>query len=151
MRINKLIENDVIMPGEPSPADELEAAEDRRSDEIRAMEQKLAQAYFRAYAKAGINLFDDDGIPVYVNFDEEEQKVEIYVTIDDSFSVQSLIKLSEAGLIDPGTMIGASHKDGVVIERELPAADTPFRKFLNLTVPGTGSGGAASNSSPGSG
>lgn len=149
MRFTRLIENEpeLIPPGVNSPVDDVESEEDRRWDAIHELEQKFAQHYFQMYQKAGIELFDDDGIPVNVSFQEEDGMVEVQITTDDSFKLESLIALSKVGGITPTTEISAYCRKGfgeITLTTRVPAQDTPFRQFLG--VAGTVSVGTASSS-----
>jgi hypothetical protein len=135
MNLNSLIENDIIGPDEDSPGDQ-------RQMEIHALENEVAQYYFRVYQQAGIELFSDQSIPVSVTYYEETQMVEVMVETDDSFTVQALIGLSEKNAIGPGTVIRPLSNQRIDLTTEFPAADTPFKKFMTDTV----SVGAASSS-----
>jgi hypothetical protein len=147
MRMNRLFEiQELIPPGMGPHPDDLESVEDHRQEEISKVERALAQSYFRACVQAGFDMTteEDYGIPVHVTFYPEDATVEINITPSDDYTVQSLLKLIQAGVINDTAKIG--YGGGRDILQTLQAANSPFRQFMNLDGPGIGSGGVASSS-----
>ena len=147
MRFNDLYEQDLIPPGAPGPdPDDLESVEDARHNAIRELEDRMEQMYFRAFQQVGIDMSTADGsIPVSVTFYEKDQNVEVTIWPDDSILIGALNKLVEAGFLNANAELGGGTTNSITITQNLPAANTPFRQFLNLD-PGTGSVVGSSNS-----
>lgn len=145
MRFSILNEQDLIPPGAPGPdPDDLMSVEDHRQEAIEKVESAMEQMYFRAFQQVGIDMTtDDDSIPVNVTFYERDQMVEVTLWPDDTLKMGALLRLVEAGFLTADAEIGSGVNSGSHITQNLPAANTPFRQFLNLD---TGSVGTVSSS-----